>query len=402
MGRRPGPTTRTMTAPVYVLYHSPCDDGFAAAWAAWKALRGHGVYVPVRYGQPPPALPAGARVVLVDFAYPRDTLLALRRHVAELTVLDHHTTAQADLAGLDGCIFDMERSGAGLAWAYWHPHEPAPTLIRYVEDRDLWRKALPHVDEFTAWLRSYPYEFHVWRRLAWEMEQGTGWVAQGAAILRYQRRTAELHADEAVVVGLGGYQVPVAPAPVNLRSEVPGVLLERYPDAPFAAGYYDRADGARVWSLRSRGEVDVSEIARRYVYAGVPGGGHRAAAGFQSAQPPRGPEEAGRPEATASDGDEGDRRAGSGMSAEPRIPPDDYQLTLAGLWAMANLIANAPLAEMLAAAERAETLGPIVDPTLYRERARALSEDLALLRAFRAVQDVLREMHHRKDREGMP
>jgi len=90
------------------------------------------------------------------------------------------------------------------------------------------------------------------------------------------------------------------------------------------------------------------------------------------------------------------------MSAEPRIPPDDYQLTLAGLWAMANLIANAPLAEMLAAAERAETLGPIVDPTLYRERARALSEDLALLRAFRAVQDVLREMHHRKDREGMP
>ena len=46
-------------------------------------------------------------------------------------------------------------------------------------------------------------------------------------------------------------------------------------NAPFAAAYYDRADG-RVFSLRSVG-IDVSEIAARYG-----GGGHHHAAGFQA------------------------------------------------------------------------------------------------------------------------
>jgi nanoRNase/pAp phosphatase (c-di-AMP/oligoRNAs hydrolase) len=50
-------------------------------------------------------------------------------------------------------------------------------------------------------------------------------------------------------------------------------------EAPFAACYYDKP-GARVFSLRSRGDdgMDVSAIAAIYG-----GGGHRNAAGFQAA-----------------------------------------------------------------------------------------------------------------------
>ena len=63
-----------------------------------------------------------------------------------LLVLDHHKTAQAALADIDHAkakiVFDMERSGAGLAWDYFYPlatGSARPPLIDMVEDRDLWR-----------------------------------------------------------------------------------------------------------------------------------------------------------------------------------------------------------------------------------------------------------------------
>jgi hypothetical protein len=58
----------------------------------------------------------------------------------------------------------MNKSGATLAWAYFHPHEPVPLFVAYVEDRDLWRKALPGSDDFFAVYSILPHEFEV-RRL---------------------------------------------------------------------------------------------------------------------------------------------------------------------------------------------------------------------------------------------
>jgi hypothetical protein len=36
-------------------------------------------------------------------------------------------------------IFDMNRSGAGLAWDYFQPMTSRLRFIDYLEDRDLWR-----------------------------------------------------------------------------------------------------------------------------------------------------------------------------------------------------------------------------------------------------------------------
>ena len=71
------------------------------------------------------------------------------------------------------------------------------------------------------------------------------------------------------------------------------------------------------------------------------------------------------------------------------VTQDNYQTTLASLWALAFLVEEAPLAEMLAAAEHADTVGAIVDPTLYREKMRALHEDMEMLRALFHVQTTL-------------
>jgi oligoribonuclease NrnB/cAMP/cGMP phosphodiesterase (DHH superfamily) len=120
---------------VLVIYHGNCTDGFTAAWVAARALGATELY-PAEYGKEPPyELARGRQVYVVDFSYPRERLERLRATCKSLVVLDHHKTAEADLRGLDYCTFDMNRSGAVLAWDHFHREEPRPWLVDYVEDR---------------------------------------------------------------------------------------------------------------------------------------------------------------------------------------------------------------------------------------------------------------------------
>ena len=268
----------TSVAKTWVLYHGGgCSDGFAGAWAAWLVLGDGAEYVPVNHGEPPPDLPADARVVLVDFAYDRPTILTMGERTAELTILDHHKTAEEALRGLDGAIFDMDKSGAMLAWEFWHPSAEPPALIRYVQDRDLWRFALPDSREVNAALASYPLDFVVWNAL-----DVAELAREGRAILRFKMETVKTIVGFARMGVVDGHTVPIVNATAHW-SDVGEGLLERFPEAPFVASYFEDAEGTRRWSLRSRGTFDVSEVARR-----LGGGGHRAAAGF-SERPGTGP-----------------------------------------------------------------------------------------------------------------
>jgi len=252
-----------------VLYHGNCPDGFGGAWAAWRALGDAAVYCPVSHGDPHPALPPDADVVMVDFAYGRDETLAMKAAVASLKILDHHKSAQEVLGDLPFAHFDMDRSGAMLAWNYWHPDQEPPPLIRYVQDRDLWRFELPNSRDVSAALASYPMEFGVWSNLNVD-----DLAHEGAAISRFRRQTVETIVGFARMGEIGGHKVPIVNATAHW-SDVGEAMLERFPDAPFVGSYYDDADGGRRWSLRSRG-FDVSEVAKR-----LGGGGHRQAAGFR-------------------------------------------------------------------------------------------------------------------------
>lgn len=261
--------------PHYVLFHGNCFDGFGAAWAAWLWLGDSAQYIPVSYGHEPPALPPDAIVTLVDFSYQRATLEALRSRVERLTVLDHHKTAQADLAGLDYCTFDMDKSGAMLAWEHFHPGVEPPRLIQYLQDRDLWRWSLPYSREISTVTAAEPFTFAAYGTLANRLEQAfESVVVEGRAIQRARDRMVETMVAQATWREIGGHRVPVANATI-LFSEVGEALCIKFPDAPFAAYYLDRADGQRQWGLRSRNGFDVSAVAK-----GLGGGGHAAAAGF--------------------------------------------------------------------------------------------------------------------------
>ena len=264
-----------------VFYHASCYDGFTAAWVAHQILGDAAEYHPVNYGAALPffALDPPRRLVYVlDFSWPRTEMECLAR-TADLTLLDHHKTAAEALTDLPGephVIFDMERSGCGLAWDYFMAGEARPLLVDYAEDRDLWRFRMEGSREVSAWLRSFPFTWEAWDRAHNALLQDRWSVIQeGAAILRFQDQMVNVMCAQRVMRVIGGHLVPVVNATVFF-SEVGERLCELSPDVPFGAYYFDRlADGKRQWGLRSRGGFDCSAVAKQYG-----GGGHPGAAGF--------------------------------------------------------------------------------------------------------------------------
>src|SRR6267143_1545303 len=98
-----------------IVYHDKCHDGITALWVAKQRWPDAEPYAG-NYDVPPDlGRLAGADVVIMDFSWKRAAMALIKCMAASLLVLDHHKTAQDELAGLNGCEFDMERSGAGLA-----------------------------------------------------------------------------------------------------------------------------------------------------------------------------------------------------------------------------------------------------------------------------------------------
>ncbi len=247
-----------------MLYHADCADGFGAAWALRKKYP-DAHYIPVKHGQCPPSGLDKAHVVMVDFSYPREVIEQLAESTASFHILDHHVTAQASLAGLPYAYFDMKKSGAVLAWEWAHP-EPAPWLLQYIQDKDLWEWRMPKSREINAALASYPFDFQVWDGLAQDMLE-----VEGRAILRQEQVLITKIVAESVLVDFEEETVPAVYSPV-MTSQIGERLCQGF---PFCIIWHQR-EGRRYFSLRSKpGTADVSAIATRYG-----GGGHVNAAGF--------------------------------------------------------------------------------------------------------------------------
>ena len=258
-----------------IVYHSPCPDGFGAAYAAWRHFGDDADYVGAGYGVSPVLNVQGRDVFVLDFSFPRPQLDAMRRAANSLIILDHHKTAQEDLNGFPDAIFDMTKSGARLAWEYFHPGQPIPKLLAYVEDRDLWNWALPESNDFLAYLDTLPFDFKAWDDLAHVSDDELQEILiAGRHMNTKYDNLAAIMAEGAEPVrfcGMAGSKLNGS----SLFTSKVGELL-----------YFANGTFALIWrielgllyvSLRAKkGTVDVAEMARRFG-----GGGHSAAAGFK-------------------------------------------------------------------------------------------------------------------------
>lgn len=323
-----------------VIYHASCADGFGAAFAAWLKLGDEAEYVPMQYGKidfdfeggffnlggheadNPCMFIAGREVYILDFSFPREAMDQVFRRAKRVVWLDHHKSAfemwcaphlkdskffinQGDVecGQKDNYILlDNNKSGAYLAWEYFHPGTEVPMMIRHIDDYDRWVFAIEGTKAFQKALWGYaPWSFQQWSGFLFSFESPklqeqfrAQFYGEGNAILRAHNQNVQsvvkgaarkccikVVATEPTICSEGGGEyfeslnLPglAANCPPHLQSDVGHELTNQ--SGTFGLLWYIDKDNVCKCSLRSNGDYDVSAIARAFG-----GGGHRNAAGF--------------------------------------------------------------------------------------------------------------------------
>lgn len=279
---------------IFILYHgSGCTDGAGAKYAALKKFGDEATYIPVQYNQPlPKALTRlsaeelkEAEVYILDFSYDRDTLVELNEQVKKLVVLDHHKTAEEALGGLDFAIFDMDKSGAVLAWEYFHSPVPVPRLLLHVQDRDLWKFEMKHTKEINILIGLDRDNMNHWEMLnntiqAYLVNEPSTYntlIDSVPGILQYIESQVRTTLRKVKVFQIGDYRVGVANVVNNISEVGHAICNDEKLNVDYSMTYFITPDSRVVFSFRSKSgsNIDVSRIA-----SAIPnGGGHFHVAG---------------------------------------------------------------------------------------------------------------------------
>lgn len=266
-----------------VFYHANCPDGFGAALAAWLHFGEDAEYIPATHDETFPEDMTGKNVFILDYCFSPAIMAILADQAKSVTVLDHHKSAQDALAKFNcGChcklTFDMEKSGAVLAWLAFHPGKPVPVLFEHIMDRDLWRWQMPHSDEYLMALDAVPFDFQAWKQvMEFTPAEYKSFVAQGAHMkLKFEDLSKKIAAKAAPIELLG-----VPGLAVNAPSEFASYVGEQLYNQShtFAAIWrvnFHKGEPIVQVSLRGAAGFDCLAIAQP-----LGGGGHKAACAFR-------------------------------------------------------------------------------------------------------------------------
>lgn len=289
-----------MTQPTLplIIYHDNCADGFGAAWAAYKKFGADGAeYLPMNYNDPRVKLEgkkitfqidiANRDVYILDLSFSPDIIDAMLGEANSVTWIDHHKTA-FEAFNFNATepvhlydpelnwevILDPNKSGCVLAWEHFHPNDDdIPNLLRYIEDRDLWRWNYASTRDIATGLRSKPFTFdwfdYADENLTKVMDKGT------AMNELFDQQLADITKKHipTLIEGQLGRSVNCTP---QFASEAGNILAKE--SGTFGMTWMINSKGMANVSLRSIGDYDVSAIAKTFG-----GGGHRNAAGFEVA-----------------------------------------------------------------------------------------------------------------------
>ena len=267
-----------------VLYHGrSCPDGFAAALAAWLYFDGKAEFLGLDHGDVSnlddlPAL-AGRAVYVLDFSFAEPLLRAVEERAAKLVLLDHHLSAATKLTGFrcrNGVVhFDMNKSGAHLAWEFFWPQTPLPDLVRYVEDRDIWVWQYPQSAGFLAALDMEPFDFVRWQAIVgFDAAQLHAYIARGSAMNDKFNRLATQIAENACAIRFNGIDGLMVNAPGVFHSQVGDLLSQK--SGTFALMWTVDQNAVVKCGLRSQAPFNCIALAES-----MGGGGHAQACGFR-------------------------------------------------------------------------------------------------------------------------
>jgi len=261
-----------------VFYHGGCPDGFGGAYAAWKKFGDTAEYVSLSRGEELPyEMAKDAEVYFIDFSYNQEEMEKFNAIAKRMVVLDHHQGVESVITSMPNHVYDTERSGAGIAWDYFHPDLPRPQLINFLEDDDLFRFRFPDTRPILSYLGLHPFTFEFWDETSEILEdpiKSEKLLAKARIFGECFEKLAEVAVERAKMIEFEGYTVAFATAhPYKpIKSLVGNLLAKKFP--PFALVVAAHPDGYGV-SIRSDGSVNVAQIAEKFG-----GNGHPYSAGF--------------------------------------------------------------------------------------------------------------------------
>lgn len=294
-----------MGETIHIIYHADWD-GIVAAWVARNALKKPGVtleFHSINYGRKPPDIPEHCDVYILDFAFPPDVFVEFCKGRSGKTVqLDHHKTA-IEKYGIetgspvgyplnDPCgtvLFEQDMAGCEMTLRYFRgcydgeDLSISVALVDYAADHDLWKFKQIDSKKVRAAMRSYPQTLESCDEINNKMRKDfRGLVDEGEAIQRFMERQIESACRHAELMEICGVRCWGAQVPFDgLISEVAGRLAGKE-GGKFGVCWFKLRGTQWTYSLRSRDDFDVSEIAKQF----EGGGGHAKAAGFQSGSNP--------------------------------------------------------------------------------------------------------------------
>lgn len=150
-----------------LIYHAGCSDGVLARIVMQRELGDDILYVPAGHGLSEsteqfneiPSLSrasvVGKYVLLLDICFQERTLLELLKLSAGLFILDHHKSSVDRVSCLHSKHYhiSLQNSACVLAWRILHGLKRMPRLLKYVEDNDIGKWALPNSKMFSAGYR---------------------------------------------------------------------------------------------------------------------------------------------------------------------------------------------------------------------------------------------------------
>ena len=302
-----------------IIYHDSCADGFGAAFAAWLRFGKEAIYIPCQHGKGKPATiddmcalldkhgapkaDKDVQLFILDFSFDKPVMDWLFDVMGHIVWLDHHKSAFEMWCGkyergmkfieTNGCygdgnrdiILDDKKSGALLAWEWFHSADDVPLAYLLLDDYDRW--------QFKD-VRTKAFQKALWSFAPWTFESWVGMditndfaiepkVVEGFGILRAHEQHVAKTVKEATMECCistytndsygASFEGLAANCPPFLQSDVGHELATK--SGTFGLLWCIDKDGQCKCSLRSNGDYDVAAIAKAFG-----GGGHQNAAGF--------------------------------------------------------------------------------------------------------------------------
>ncbi len=277
-----------------VIYHANCPDGLAGAWCFYRDNPEREFCGLQAGGNWEDCVPPGklGNVIMVDVSGTHEQVLKLRENSQSLIILDHHKSAMRELENLDFAIFDMERSGAQIAWDYLYPNQERPWFIEAIGDRDLYKWEIPNskkLCEFMdfAGVTSGPDLLQIFKKMTRlsqipvQSKEYSQMIEKGSFLVEFQKHNVERicsTAKSAILTTNEGKQLPcyLLACDTKYVSDVGDTLLKNG-DYPLVCMYrYSFENRAWYISARSTESVDLSLLMKQ---VGTTGGGHPRAGG---------------------------------------------------------------------------------------------------------------------------